>query len=82
MGQSRIMAKTKRIGILREDARKLADWFHTADTDRVTFQVVFHRIIETLEVFFANDENNVLDELTKKWAIEDANESHAKEASK
>jgi hypothetical protein len=76
------MAKTKRIHIRQDDANKLAGWFHTADTARVDFQVVFHRTVEILEQFFETDENDVLETLTREWAINEANEEHEQESDK
>ena len=82
MGQCSVMAKTKRIHIQQDDANKLAGWFHTADTARVDFQVVFHRTVEILELFFENDEIDLLDRLTGEWAIYEANEKYEQEKSK
>ena len=76
------MAKTKRIHIQQDDANKLASWFHTADTARVDFQVVFHRTVEILEQFFDHDENDVLETLTREWAIDEANEEHEQDVGK
>lgn len=76
------MAKTKRIHIQQDDANKLAGWFHTADTARVDFIVVFHRANECLKRFLDNDTNNVLDNLLLEWAIDEANEEHEQESDK
>jgi Ethanolamine utilization protein EutJ (predicted chaperonin) len=76
------MAKTKRINIHRDDAHELAGWFHTADTSRVDFIVVFHRTVEILKQFFDHDENDILETLTREWAIDEANEEHEQEENK
>lgn len=70
------MAKVKRIHIFQEDARRLEDRFWTLDIDRVDFKVVFHRVNEVLDRLLEADCDDVLEELTREWVVDEANRKH------
>ena len=70
--------KTRRIGILADDAEYLIKLFNIEAKSRPTFKVLFHRTAVIIKAFIERYGTDVIEEHTTKWAIEEANYEHSK----
>lgn len=66
------MAK-HRITIAHDDYEKIRTLFNIEENSRPNFVLMFHRLVECVEMLLDRDETGVEEELHMKWAINEAN---------
>ena len=71
--------RVSRPSINLDDRARLLELLNIGNIPMISFTVIAHRCVEALVAFIAADTTGVMEQLTQKWATEEANAAHEAE---